>query len=750
MVIASRLPRMAAGLLVGAVLGMAGLALQAVSRNVLASPDTLAVNAGSYLALGVAAVTGVSLPLLASSGIAFVGGLAAAAVVLSLSGLGAGTVRLVLAGSALTLGLTAVTQALLLLFPEQTEGLYAWNQGSIAQNGFDGVVQMLPIAAVGLTGLLLTARRVDALSLGDDAARGLGVDVRATRVTVVVLASMLSAAAVTLAGPIGFVGLCAPALVRPLARRVRAFTRLRAAVPLAGLTGAALVLGSDVALRAVVPGDLSVAVPTGVVTSLVGAVFLVVTATRLRDTAESAAPDRLRPRGRRVFVTVLAVLAVLLVGVVVAAVLLGDTKLLLGDVANWAQGRAGRAVSFVLDTRVPRVGTALLAGGSLALAGTLVQAVTRNPLAEPAVLGVSNGAALGAVLLVTSVPLAGSWSVAGAAFAGAAAASVVVFGLAAKGGFRQNRLVLVGMGVATAATSLISLIIVLTDPYNATKALTWLSGSTYGRHLPGPGAAGRRAGPGRRRGRRPAHGAGPGLAGRGHAPAAGHRPLPRTPGAAGAERAAERDGGGGGGHHRLRRPGRPARRPRPGRPPPRPRRAGRRPARRGAGLRRRPPRPHGHRPRPAGRRPDDRADRHAVLPVAAGAQPGGPGLRLSGRSRRRPEGGRVASGACVASRGGRGRPGGPGGAPPGAGAGAAGGLRGGHELALPRPAGVGTGAGRPPRGHVRRIPLSSVPSFSSLPRRPSRRTGRSSVSRVPPSAHAPRTSNGPMTARASK
>ncbi|MEU3556048.1 iron ABC transporter permease [Streptomyces fragilis] len=483
-VVASRLPRMAAGLLVGALLGMAGLALQAVSRNVLASPDTLAVNAGSYLALGVAAVTGVSLPLLASSGIAFAGGLAAAAVVLSLSGLGAGTVRLVLAGSALTLGLTAVTQGLLLLFPERTEGLYAWNQGSIAQNGFDGVVQMLPIAAVGLAGLLLTARRVDALALGDDAARGLGVDVRTTRVTVVVLASLLSAAAVTLAGPIGFVGLCAPALVRQLARRVRAFTRLRGAVPLAGLTGAALVLGSDVVLRALVPDDLSVAVPTGVVTSLVGAVFLVAAATRLRDSAESAAPDRLRPRGRRVFVTVLSALVVLLVGVVVAAVLLGDAKLLLGDVANWAQGRSGRAVTFVLDTRVPRVGAALLAGAALALAGTLVQAVTRNPLAEPAVLGVSNGAALGAVLLVTSVPLAGSWGVAGAAFAGAGVSSVVVFGLAAKGGFRQNRLVLVGMGVATAATALISLVIVLTDPYNATKALTWLSGSTYGRTFP--------------------------------------------------------------------------------------------------------------------------------------------------------------------------------------------------------------------------------------------------------------------------
>ncbi|MFE0401300.1 iron ABC transporter permease [Streptomyces nigra] len=483
-VVASRLPRAAAGLLVGAVLGMAGTALQAVSRNVLASPDTLAVNAGSYLALALAAVTGVSLPLPASSGIAFAGSLAAAAVVLGLSGLGAGTVRLVLAGTALALGLTAVTEGLLLLFPQETQGLYQWNQGSIAQSGFDGLLQTAPLALAGLAGLLLAARRVDALALGDDAARGLGVPVRATRVTAVVLASLLSATAVTLAGPIGFVGLCAPALVRALARRARGLTRSRVRLPIAGLTGAALVLGSDVLLRALVPADLAVAVPTGVVTSLVGAVFLVVMATRLTDTAGAAPPDRLRIRSRAVFLTTTAVLAAVLVGVTIAALLLGDSKLLLGDVVNWAQGRAGRGVSFVLDTRVPRVLAALLAGASLALAGTLVQAVTRNPLAEPGVLGVSGGAALGAVLLVTTEPMAGSWGMAGAAFAGAAVSSVLVFGLAARGGFRQNRLVLVGIGVATAATALISLLIVLTDPFNATKALTWLSGSTYGRTLP--------------------------------------------------------------------------------------------------------------------------------------------------------------------------------------------------------------------------------------------------------------------------
>ncbi|MGP4086164.1 iron ABC transporter permease, partial [Streptomyces sp. KR55] len=343
---------------------------------------------------------------------------------------------------------------------------------------------MAPLAVAGLVGLLLVARRVDALALGDDAARGLGVPVRPTRITAVVLAALLSAAAVTLAGPIGFVGLCAPALVRPLARRFRAFTRARASLPIAGLTGAALVLGSDVLLRAVVPTDVAVAVPTGVATSLVGAVFLILMATRVRDTAGAAASERLRIRSRAVFLTTTSVLLAVLVGGTIAAVLLGDSKLLLGDVVNWAQGRAGRTVGFVLDTRVPRVLAALLAGAALALAGTLVQAVTRNPLAEPGILGVSGGAALGAVLLVTTAPVAGSWSLAGAAFAGAAISSVIVFGLAARGGFQQNRLVLVGFGVATGTAALISLLIVLTDPFNATKALTWLSGSTYGRTLP--------------------------------------------------------------------------------------------------------------------------------------------------------------------------------------------------------------------------------------------------------------------------
>jgi len=480
-VVASRLPRMVAGLLVGVALGVAGAAMQAVTRNVLASPDTLAVNAGAYLALGLGSVSGIGFGVLAQSGLAFLGGLGAAAVVLALSGLGSGTVRLVLAGSALALGLGAVTNALVLLFPQETQGMYAWSQGGIAQNGFGGLVPMLPFLAVGVAGFVVVSRRVDALALGDDTARGLGVPVHGTRVVAIVLAVVLSAAAVTIAGPIGFVGLSAPALVRPLARRFPTLHRSWAAFPVAGLVGAGIVLASDVLLRAVVRGDAATAVPTGVVTSVVGAVFLVVMALRTRDAGQSGQLEGARTPGRWTVPVVIGSLVVVLVGVVVASVLLGDAKLLLGDVTNWLTGRANQAIAFILDTRVPRVLAALLAGAALALAGTVVQAVTRNPLADPGVLGVSSGAGLGAVVVVTAVPVVGTWTTAGGAFLGAAVAAAIVFGLAARGGFRQDRLVLVGIGVSSGLTAMISLVIVLTDPFNATKALTWLSGSTYGR-----------------------------------------------------------------------------------------------------------------------------------------------------------------------------------------------------------------------------------------------------------------------------
>jgi len=487
-VVDSRLPRLLAGVLVGVALGLSGAALQSVARNALASPDTLAVNAGAHLAVVAAAALGVSLPALPRGGLAFLGGLAAAALVLLLSaGTGSGPTRLVLAGSAIALALTALTTVLLLLNAEETAGLYAWGSGSLAQIGAGNVIQMAPVVVVGALGLALLARRLDILSLGDDAAAVLGVHVRGVRVVAVLGAVLLSAAAVTVAGPVGFVGLCAPALVRLSARAVPGLLRHRVLLPMSAVAGVVVTLGAEVVLRLLLGGQAGVEVPTGVVTSLFGAVFLVVLASRFRDSGPTRRPPAARStrlRGRWGLVATGAMATAVAVAAVIGGLLLGDTVLLTGDVANWATGQAGPIVSFVLDTRVPRVLAAVLAGAALAVSGVLVQAVSRNPLGEPGVLGVTGGAGVAAVWVITVAPQAGVWLVAGAAALGAAAAGVVVFGLAARGGMSSDRLVLIGIGVSAGSTALITVIVVLTDPYNSIKALTWLSGSTYGRTLP--------------------------------------------------------------------------------------------------------------------------------------------------------------------------------------------------------------------------------------------------------------------------
>ncbi|MFD6166018.1 iron ABC transporter permease [Oerskovia sp. NPDC060287] len=484
--VASRLPRLLAGLLVGVSLGAAGAALQSVARNPLASPDTLAVNAGAYVAVVGAAVVGVTLPFYLSGTLALIGGLAASGLVLVLArGGAAGPTRLILAGSAITLALHSLTTVLLVLFQQETMGLFAWGSGSIVQSGTSQVALAAPLVVVGLGGLVLVAHRLDLLALGDDTATVLGIDVRATRVVTILLAVLLSATAVTVAGPVGFVGLCAPVIVRLVARKVPGLNRHRVLIPLSGIAGVIVILGADVLLRLVLPGTYGVAVPTGVITTVFGAATLVWLARRLKDSGPAAGTRaaHVRPRTSRRALVVTAVLVALLVAATIAALLLGDRLLLTGDVLNWAADRAGKQVSFVLDQRFPRALAAILAGAALGLAGTVVQAVCRNPLAEPGLLGVTAGAGLGAVAVVLLVPGVGIVGMSVAAVVGALGTFAIVYRLAYRGGLSSDRLVLIGIGMSAGATALTTLVIVVVAPWNLNLALTWLSGSTYGRTL---------------------------------------------------------------------------------------------------------------------------------------------------------------------------------------------------------------------------------------------------------------------------
>lgn len=480
--VSSRLPRLLAAVFVGVALGIAGAALQSVLRNPLASPDTLGVGAGASVALTIVTVLGVSLGAYGGVAVAFAGGLLAAVAVIGLSTGGAlSPMRLVLAGSVLALGLSSLSSALLILFPWETQGLFAWGAGSLSQNGPDTLLALLPLLIAGVVLLLFLGRRLDLLQLGDDAAASFGLRVTRTRLVVVIAAVALTAASVTVAGPIGFVGLCAPALLRVLTPSVPALRHQRVFVGLSAIVGVALLLTADVALRALFGGAASVAIPTGVVTSLIGAVFLIVMAQRLpsgRGDGESLASMMAGSRwGRAHPVWVISLVGAVLLAAIVAAVLLGDRLVLLGDVGNWLQGRASTVIDITLGSRVPRVAGALLAGAGLALAGVCMQAVTRNPLAEPGILGVSASAGLGAVVVITLTPATSDLAVFAAALVMAAMAAGFL-AIAGRGG--QLRLILVGVGIGAGASALTTLAIVRTDPFNQTLALTWLGGSTYG------------------------------------------------------------------------------------------------------------------------------------------------------------------------------------------------------------------------------------------------------------------------------
>ncbi|WP_050493579.1 iron ABC transporter permease [Streptomyces sp. NRRL B-1381] len=484
----SRLPRLLAGVAVGFALGAAGALLQSVTRNALASPDTLAVTAGSYFTLTCVAAFGLTVPLWASGAVAFAGGLLAAGLVLALTGRMAGTsgTRLVLAGSAMAMALDAATAMLLILFDKNTTGLYAWGSGSLAQLNIDASTRAIPLIAVVLCVALALSRKLDVLGLGEDTASSLGVPIRATRVTAVVCAVLLTSTAVTLAGPIAFVGLGAPVLARLISVRVRALHRHALLVPGAGLLGALLVLLADASLRALLSAEGAASVPTGVPTTLLGAAVIVALALRLRDSGPVRRPPqgRAASRSHRSFLLVVVGAVVLLAGAVLVGVLAGSLWLRTGDLALWFQGTAPDLIGRALDDRMPRVAAAVLAGAALGLAGCSVQSAVRNPLAEPGVLGITAGAGLGAVVVVTAGIPGGQPVIVAAAVATGLATFALIALLAWRGGFLPDRFVLIGIGCGYGLTSVSTFLLLRADPWNTPQIFTWLSGTTYGRAFP--------------------------------------------------------------------------------------------------------------------------------------------------------------------------------------------------------------------------------------------------------------------------
>ncbi len=265
-----RLPRILVGLLVGSALSSSGAALQGIFRNPLADPSIIGVSVGGSLGAVIAITTGIAgdslwvLPLFA-----FVGAMGAATLVYSMSLMNGQSqpATLLLAGVAVNALLGALISALLLLtnrFPE-VQAILSWLIGGLRGRGWPHLFAILGPVLVTVALLVASARDINLLLLGEETAQGLGVDVPRTRFALMALASLAAGAAVSITGPIGFVGLLVPHALRLIVG-----PDYRLLMPASALGGAVFLAATDTISRLILqPAELQV----GIITALLGAPF---------------------------------------------------------------------------------------------------------------------------------------------------------------------------------------------------------------------------------------------------------------------------------------------------------------------------------------------------------------------------------------------------------------------------------------------------------------------------------------------
>ncbi len=270
-----RLIRLAAAMVTGAALGVAGVLLQSVIRNPLGEPHILGLNAGAALAVVLTSALGFTLPF-GRPLIAAVGAAALFMLVLTFSSsgrTGLTPMKITLCGVAMSAFASSITATVLILDEQTLLAMRTWLAGDLAGLNAEIVRSASWVAAVGFALALWLSPSLNMLALGDRMAQGLGVSLLKTRLLALLAIALLCGAAVSIAGPIGFIGLVVPQLIRRLVS-----VDLRVMVPLSALCGTLVLLLADIAARTLfTPYELA----TGIMTALVGAPLFILMASRM-------------------------------------------------------------------------------------------------------------------------------------------------------------------------------------------------------------------------------------------------------------------------------------------------------------------------------------------------------------------------------------------------------------------------------------------------------------------------------------
>jgi iron complex transport system permease protein len=478
-------PRILAALVAGGCLAVAGTLFQSLTRNPLASPDLLGITGGAQLGL-LAAMLVPSLAGVASVPLLFACGLGAAVCVAAAAGGWRATpLRLVLAGSVCMLLFSALTTLILAFFEQSIVGVSLWASGSLYQPGATGLKIAASWLVLPLIALPFVIRPLDPLALGDDAAAAAGVRVDATRLAAMLVAVGFASVAVSVAGPLSYVGLIAPNLLRQM--RGAKSSRLAALVPLSALVGGALVLVTDSAVQAL---DLDATLSTGVAIAFVGTPLMLamIRSGAAWSGALHAGQERAVVRAGTRFVRMVdawpwpltaSVLVLLGIVLVCAGASFGPTTI---GVPRWlaAFDHRDELARMLLDLRLPRLICALLAGALLAASGVLMQSIVRNPLAGPEVLGVTQGAGLATLAALVMWPLAAHSTLAAASLAGGGVTLALTLLLNRRHRYAPLAVALTGIVIGTLWTTL-SQWLITQQSVQPARFVVWLVGGTYGR-----------------------------------------------------------------------------------------------------------------------------------------------------------------------------------------------------------------------------------------------------------------------------
>lgn len=265
-----RLPRVLAGITVGAALAVAGALMQGLTRNPLADSGLLGINSGAAFAVVIWVVLRGNPPLSEYALMGFIGAAVAAALVYALGSMGRGgatPLKLTLAGVILTAFISSFTTAILISDAETLDKIRFWTAGSLAGRDMPLLAQTAPYIAAGLIAAMLISRQITTISLGEDVAKGLGQNTGWVRGIAALVVVLLAGGAVALAGPIGFVGLIIPYLVRFIVG-----VDYRWIIPYSAVLGGILVTVGDIGARVLIrPQEL----PVGVIMAVIGAPFFI-------------------------------------------------------------------------------------------------------------------------------------------------------------------------------------------------------------------------------------------------------------------------------------------------------------------------------------------------------------------------------------------------------------------------------------------------------------------------------------------